>query len=448
MVKIEVTKPSFTEVSLLPKPLYQIEQELSARLSCLSSAQADGLALWVYGTLLAGNACQNAVLTALTLACSDNSKPRLDNDEWNRLRQRLKEWSRDGEKKSRACQSQVEVEACFPFLLTWALSWLGLGSKASDRPCEPVFLAIDATTIRERFTALVISVLYRGCAVPVAWRILQGNTKEAWIEPIQELLGHLHEGLKTPSTTYIKSDVEFIVLADRGLWSPRLYNSILALGWHPMMRVQNGIHFEPCQGKPGKAMRLLSVGEAWVGRGIAFKKQERQLQATLAALWAPGKEQPCLVLTDLAPNKVDACWYSLRAWIEAGFRALKSMGWQCERSRRSDVTRVARHWLVLAVATLYALAEGAALEDRSDINLYPRHLNKRSGHAGKRIVSIFRLGLMSVQRQLIRGALPIARNNGYRRKLLAQSLPRLPDSIRLTVHPFHSFELTPETGHT
>lgn len=422
-----MTKPYFTEVSLLPKPLYQIEQELSARLSNLSSAQADGLALWVYGTLLAGNACQNAVLTALTFD-SNKGKPRFDSKEWNRLRQRLKEWSRDGEKKSRACQSQVEVEACFPSLLTWALSWL-LPSEGTHEPQQPVFLAVDATTIRERFTALVISVLYRGCAVPVAWRILQGNTKDAWVEPIQELLGCLHAGVSTGSG--IASNIEFIVLADRGLWSPRLYNSILALGWHPMLRVQNRIHFQPSQGKQGKAMRLLSVGEAWVGHGIAFKKQERQLHATLAALWAPGKDQPCLVLTDLASNKVDACWYSLRAWIEAGFRALKSMGWQCERSRRTDVTRVARHWIVLAIATLYALVEGAAIEDRSS------HSSKRSG---KRMVSIFRLGLMSLQRQLVRGVL-----HSGNWKIRAQSLPRLPDSIRLTVH---FFELTPETGHT
>lgn len=408
----------------MPKPLYQIEQELSARLSNLSSAQASGLALWVYGALLAGNACQNAVLTALMFD-SNKGKPRFDSNEWNRLRQRLKEWSRDGKKKSRACQSQVEVQACFPSLLTWALSWL----LPSERPHEPVFLAVDATTIRERFTALVISVLYRGCAVPVAWRILQGNTKDAWIEPIQELLGRLHAGISTGSD--IASNIEFIVLADRGLWSPRLYNSILALGWHPLMRAQNSIHFEPCQGKPGKATRLLSVGEAWVGRGIAFKKQERQLQATLAGLWLPGKDQPCLVLTDMAPNQVDACWYSLRAWIEAGFRALKSMGWQCERSRRTDVTRVARHWIVLAIATLYALAEGTAIEDRSS------HSSKRSD---KRIVSIFRLGLMSLQRQLIRGVL-----DSGKWKIRAQSLPRLPESIRLTVH---SFELTPETGHT
>jgi hypothetical protein len=39
-------------------------------------------------------------------------------------------------------------------------------------------------------------------------------------------------------------------------------------------------------------------------------------------------------------------------WIEFGFRALKGLGWRWERTRRTDPDRVARHWLVLAVATL------------------------------------------------------------------------------------------------
>ena len=30
------------------------------------------------------------------------------------------------------------------------------------------------------------------------------------------------------------------------------------------------------------------------------------------------------------------CWYMLRFWIELGFRALKSVGWQWQNTRRTD----------------------------------------------------------------------------------------------------------------
>ncbi len=50
--------------------------------------------------------------------------------------------------------------------------------------------------------------------------------------------------------------------------------------------------------------------------------------------------------------------YGLRVWIEQGFRPLKRIGWPWQHTRRTDPARVDRHWLVLAVATLWVLAHG------------------------------------------------------------------------------------------
>ena len=41
-------------------------------------------------------------------------------------------------------------------------------------------LALDATTLGDRFTVLVISVVYRGCAIPIAWTVLTANVEKAW----------------------------------------------------------------------------------------------------------------------------------------------------------------------------------------------------------------------------------------------------------------------------
>lgn len=45
--------------------LYQIEARLSQQFPTLRPAQQRGLALWVYGTILAQSACQTAVIAAL-----------------------------------------------------------------------------------------------------------------------------------------------------------------------------------------------------------------------------------------------------------------------------------------------------------------------------------------------------------------------------------------------
>ena len=67
-------------------------------------------------------------------------------------------------------------------------------------------------------------------------------------------------------------------------------------------------------------------------------------------------------------------WYALRFWIELGFKAIKSLGWQWHKTRRTDPTRISRHWLVLSVATLLALAYGTRVEDANARKIAPGNL--------------------------------------------------------------------------
>ena len=58
-----------------------------------------------------------------------------------------------------------------PPLLAWVLSWWEGNQLA---------LALDATTLGQRFVVLVVSVLYRGCAIPVAWTVIPAGEKHGW----------------------------------------------------------------------------------------------------------------------------------------------------------------------------------------------------------------------------------------------------------------------------
>jgi hypothetical protein len=61
----------------------------------------------------------------------------------------------------------------------------------------------------------------------------------------------------------------------------------------------------------------------------------------------------------------------VRLWIELGFRALKGVGWQWQRTRRTDPTRVARSWLIIAVATLGVLVWGTRVADADAVGVPP-----------------------------------------------------------------------------
>lgn len=365
----------------VPTECSQIERMLAESLPGLRPAQRRGLALWVYGTILAGSACQNAVVTALLVL-----------GPWARLRQYLREWLVDGSDKAAPCQTQVDVGACFAPLLGWVVRWWQGTTLA---------LAVDATAHGDRVVALVVSVLYRGCAIPIAWAILPANRPGGWKEPICALLGPLQAAVPRAWTV--------VVLFDRGLWSPSLWRQVRRCGWHPLHRVQTDLIFRPVGERPRAARTLLDgPGHAWVGAGVAFKHRPVRRPATLVLVWAHGQAAPWLLLTDLAPERVGVSWYALRFWIELGFRALKGVGWQWDHTRRTNPTRVGRHWLVLAVATLWVLAYGTRAEDAERLQVAPGRLQAPPGlppPAAPRVCSVFRRGLVWLRRQLLRGAL-------------------------------------------
>lgn len=383
----------------LPPAFYQIEQTLSLYLSELRPAQQTGLALWVYGTLLAQSACQNAVLTALWGVANFHS-----------LRQCLREWLYDGPDKAAPCHVQVSVQQACTGLVRWLVAlW-------SD---TRLFLALDATGHRDCLTVLTISVLYRGAAIPLWWSVLPGNQPGAW-NPVWL-------GMLSALQPLLPKHWQVLVLCDRGLWSPDLYRAIGAAGWHPLMRVRHNLSFAP-QGRCRVPARLLVGGgqQAWVGRGRAFKA--KPLPTTLIAVWPLRYPEPCLVLTDLAPDQVGIVWYGLRMWIEAGFRLLKSGGWQWHKTRRTDCERAARHFLVLAIATLWTLAYGTQVQEQAGQALpWTIRIIEGSGQV-QSVLGVFALGLKHLQRHLYQGRLR------QRLKLKPQPLPQPPEQWNIVYH--------------
>ncbi len=361
-----------------PRECYQMERTIAQYMSHLRPSERRGLMLWVYGTVIARSACQNAVATAL-----------LSLGLWNSVRQRLREWLYDGSERARPCNTQLEVSLCFAPLTRWLLSWWQTDQLA---------LAIDATLHSDRLTALVVSVLYRGCAIPVAWHILPANTRGPWIGPITGLLQSLE-----PS---IPKHMSVLVMTDRGLWSPRLWKQIRAQGWHPVMRIRGDAVFQPVGGCRMPARRLIpGPGHAWVGTGTAFNTKHRHRFGTLIVMWDEEQAQPWIVLTDLAPQDVGVSWYGLRVWIELGFRALKGVGWQWQHTRRTDPDRASRHWLVIAVAMLWVMAYGSRAEDADALGVRPDKLRLPPDTyiEHSRVISVFSQGISWMLTRMLKG---------------------------------------------
>jgi len=321
------------------KPLDAWTEQVVDAFPKLSRPQATVLALYSFGMILAQRCGLNSVVAALVPLLGVG---------FLTLRSRLQEFYQPATAKSGTHRKELDVTTCFAPLLAWTLKgW----------PSTRLALALDATSLGDRFTVLSISVVYRGSAIPVAWKILPAHVAHPWKPEWLSLLEAFSD-LVPPGWTVV-------VMTDRGLYARWLFRAIVALGWHPLMRITGCGKFRKQGGKAGVPVGRLVPrrGRRWQGRGTAFpRKPEKRLECTLLACWEEGSDEPWFVLTDLAPEQAEGLWYGMRAWIEQGFKLLKSAGWQWQATQMTDCGRAERLWLVLAVATRYVLAVGGDFE--------------------------------------------------------------------------------------
>jgi Transposase DDE domain len=360
-------------------PLYQGIEQVTSHFPRLSRAQATVLALWSFGMVLAH--CCGLDSVALSLATLLGQRDQT-------VRQRLREFYRDAKAKRGRRRTQIDPTVCFASLLQWVLT---------DWPSRRIALALDATCLADRLTVLAVSVVYRGCAVPVAWTVLRGNEPGAWNPHWLRLLGLLAPRLGAEWTV--------VVLSDRGLESKTLFGAIVGLGWHPLMRVKAVGHFRPAGWHRFYPLKRFAaaVGRRWCGSGEAYKKAEARLNCTLLACWEPGHEQPWLLLTDWPAAAANPLWYAFRSWIEQGFKVAKRAGWQWQNTRMSDPARAERLWLAVATATLWLVRVGGAAEAEEIVETLPQVRGVGVGRVRRH--RVFRRGLAVIQAALVKGEL-------------------------------------------
>jgi hypothetical protein len=262
------------------------------------------------------------------------------------LRGRLRELYQPADVQRGCARSTFDHTLCFGPLLRWA------ASAQTDRR---LLLALDPTCLTDRFRVLAVSVLYQGAAIPVAWQVQTAQQQGSWNDTWKDLLGRLQQALG--------EGWDVLVLTDRGLESVALFQNIVALGWHPLMRVKGRGKFQPAGWHKGYPLQSFApaAGRRWAGEGLAYPTGQR-LAGTLLALWEVGHEEAWLILTDLPAAASNPAWYAFRMWIEQGFKILKSGCWQWQHTRMTDPERAARLWAVLAVATLWLIEIGGEAE--------------------------------------------------------------------------------------
>lgn len=247
---------------------------VSKHLPNLSLPQAVGLATWSFGIALTKSSSLTQV--SRLIATINHEKP-------NTVRQRLKEWYQEAEAKKGDKRSSIEVSSCFAPLLAWVISLLPAEQKQ-------IALALDATSIGNKFTVLSINVLLAGSGIPIAWCIVKATEPGSWKGHWQKLISHL--------SGVIPAEWQVIVAGDRGLYAPWLYELIVSAGWHPLLRINHQGHLQipPSTTWTQLAGVVNTPGQSRSAQVVCFKTHP--LKCTLLARWDLGYKDPWLILTD------------------------------------------------------------------------------------------------------------------------------------------------------
>lgn len=357
----------------------------------LSKPQAVVLAMWSFGIALT-HSC--GLTTVSVFLAQLLGRPEAH------IREQLRQWYREESNRGGRKRSQIEASKCFSPLLKWVLSQWSNGEKR-------LVLAADASTLGQRFTLLVISVVYRGCGIPVAWKVVRATEKGSWQPHWRELLKALKGA--------VPEDWFVLVTTDRGLYAKWFYEAIQALHWHPFMRINARGFYQLQNHTPLMPLNqlLTGVGQHWAASLKCFKNDP--LSCTLLARWDEGYTDPWLIVTDLTPLEADIYWYAMRSWIECLFKDIKRGGLGWHHTKMTDPQRVERLWLAIAVATFWLVSVGGESETQlSPCSLESSHLllSKSSQNppppSPPRWLSCFRRGFLVLLATAIQGfSLPL-----------------------------------------
>ena len=363
----------------LNRHLKDWKQIVSSRFSALSLPQVNGLAAWSFGMVMTRSSSVTKV---------SNLIAKINSEQENTVRQKLKEWYKSAEAKTRPGnkRASIDVTKCFGCLLQWIIDLLPQTTK--ELP-----IAIDATSIGQNFTVLSVNVLYRRCAIPVAWKVVRGTSKGSWKPYWKQLFQSLKD--------IVPQDYLVIVSADRGLYADWLYQEIVELGWHPFLRINHQGQYRHSGSDFWQPLARVVTqhNQNWSGQVTCFKTNP--IDCTLLARWDDAYVDPWLILTDLDSTHADISWYGFRSWIECSYRDVKSDGFDWHKTRLRQPDRAERHWLAISVAMLWIVTLGGEQEVSDDED---EHLiSDRLPLSQPSSVSCFVNGLLTVVAQLLTG---------------------------------------------
>jgi len=220
---------------------------------------------------------------------------------------------------------------------------------------QTVVLVMDGSSVGRGCTALMIHVVYKGRALPLAWRVRQA--------PKGHFPEDLHIALVELIREVIPEEAHVVFLGDGEFDGTKLQDTLTKAGWSYVCRTA----MSTIATWEGETFRLDTLGMCLKpGRLIELKEVQVTREAygpvMVLSCWAKGYQEPLYLLSNMA-HAEDACrWYAKRFCIETFFSDQKSRGFHIHKSHMSDAQRLSRLLIAACLAYIWIVYLGSVCE--------------------------------------------------------------------------------------
>ena len=220
---------------------------------------------------------------------------------------------------------------------------------------QTVGLVMDGSGVGRGCTALMIHVVYKGRALPLAWRVRQAPK------------GHFPEDLHIAVVELIREVIpegaKVVFLGDGEFDGTALQATHYEAGWFYVCRtaMNTTVTWD------GTTFRLDTLGACLKpGRLIEIKNVHvtREAYGPIMVLccWAKGYHEPLYLVSNMATAEAACRLYAKRFRIETFFADQKSRGFHIHKSHMSDVQRLSRLLIAACLAYIWIVYLGSVCE--------------------------------------------------------------------------------------
>jgi Transposase DDE domain len=243
---------------------------------------------------------------------------------------------------------------------------------------ETLVLVMDGSVVGRGCAALMIHVIYKGRALPLAWRVRQG--------PKGHFPEDLHIAVVELISALIPEGAKVIFLGDGEFDGTALQATLNKAGWFYVCRTAQST----VATWEGETFRLDTLGAcSKPGTLIALQEVKFTRDAygpvMVLSCWAKGYQEPLYLVSNMASAEEACRYYQKRFRIETFFSDQKSRGFNIQKSHIADPQRLSRLLIAACLAYIWIVYLGSVCERNGWISIV--HRKKRCD------LSLFQLGM-------------------------------------------------------